>query len=124
MWSPVAAQTWEAPIFSGEDESYPLTSNPCHCIGTDLDKGLRGLVGASPWLQVVGLATHNRLFLSIFLSPLPTLFIMLKLFFPSFSSAYHIHVDCSSSHCRWAIWLQGLWVTSTLHCVVWLHAGL
>lgn len=75
-----------------------------------------GLGLISPRPQVVGLATHSRLFLFFLESPvhLPSqcsnCFASLCL-----PAVYHILAQCSGSQCRRATWLVILWVTSSVH---------
>lgn len=61
-----------------------IDSDPCHCIATDTDMALSGnsvapWAGTLPWPQLAGLGTHNRLLVSSLESPVPFLFIRLKL---------------------------------------------
>lgn len=69
-----------------------INTDPCHCIAMDLDMALSSsTVKTSPWPQTSGLATHNRLFLSFLMSPVPPLFTRLKLFCFSFSPICPLH---------------------------------
>lgn len=68
-------------------------------------------VGSLPWLQLAGLATHNELFITP-LPSVPSLFIMLKLFYFYFSPICPPHTfTLSGSCCRWTTLLEGLGVT-------------
>lgn len=65
-------------------------------------------VGALPWPWVPGLAVHNRLLFSTFDSPVPSFFIMFKLFhFAFLPPVHHILKHCGGSHCRLAMQLAG-----------------
>lgn len=87
-------------------------TDPCHCIAMDLDMPLSSSTsGTSPWPQAAGMATHNRLFLSSLMFPVPPPFMRLKLFcfsFP-FPSVHHLHMK---GLYRWAKQPAGFQETS------------
>ena len=55
-----------------------IDTDPCHRMATDPDSFQWQHRGSSPWPQVAGQATHTRLLLFIFFSPVPPVFILLK----------------------------------------------
>lgn len=98
-----------------------MYTNLCSCMATDPDMTLSGSTG---WdfttADVVGLATHSRLFLSTLMCPFSSLFIMFTL---SCFALSHICPPCSlhtvvAPAAGWPYsWLVALWVTSSAHAM-------
>ena len=79
-WSPVAALIRDIPMLSSGTMSQGHQHSTAPSVPwTQTWSSAKALDGTSPWPQVSGMATHIRLLLSAFESPVLSLFIMLKL---------------------------------------------
>lgn len=90
----------------------------------DLDMALSGSTGWDFTVTPDGWAGYSQQAISLhpLTSPVPFLSVMLKLFIILFlPSVHHVLAHCSSSCCRWAMWLVGPYVTSSVYAA-W-HGG-